>query len=107
MPKCCSPDAPIIVKTPRDYSAIAKKTWENRQNVVKELEDSNKRLKIDKELLISERVKLEESNTRLNSDKEELKNTINPLNSDKIHLAGKKEELKENNKELLAEVRLL
>jgi peptidoglycan hydrolase CwlO-like protein len=77
------------------------------KNIVKELEDSNKRLKIDKELLISERVKLEESNTRLNSDKEELKNTINQLNSDKIHLAGKKEELKENNKELLAEVRLL
>jgi len=107
MPKRRSPDAPIIVKTPRDYSAIAKKTWENRQNVVKELEESNKRLKSDKELLVSERVKLEESNTRLNSDKEELKNTINQLNGDKIFLAGKKEELKENNKELLAEVRLL
>ena len=89
IPKCRFSDAPVIVKTPWDYSSIAKKCQDNRLNIVHELEYSNKQLKADKDGLIGEKVKLEENNKELHTDK--------------AYLLGEKDELEKNNKQLNAD----
>ncbi len=132
MLKPCSPDAPTMVKTPRDQSAIAKKWWEEKRNALRKevldkerLEEEQKdslwqledkeRLEVEQRNALQklediERLEVEQRNAlqKLEEDIERLevehRNALCKLEDDKERLACEVALLQAEKDQLLVEV---